>query len=346
MTYEPPTDIVPPDTKIMITDSQQTSSPDIEAYLAMQQLKNGDRHAAIDKCHEAISQYGPNRNLYLVKARAHLELEEYGFAQEALLSLLSLDPEHPAGWALLGEAYYQLGNMPKVDYCRNRLRQIFPTLTEPDEEEESYPVGQDPCGLDNTPDSVSGIVVPEAQEVSGQATRHQDDSAIASGTGTRHQGDSVGQDPRGLDEIPASASADTCRPQEGIVVPEAQDADNSYNSPSDTETGEPAVSIVPLEEFTDTQTSPEQPLSGPTQIPPGGIVDDLIATDLRINEQAEGTSKIDVEIFETATFADICLAQGKYEKALEIYTKLSMIHPDNAEYREKINSIQAKMGSR
>jgi tetratricopeptide (TPR) repeat protein len=313
----------------MITDSQQTSSPDIEAYLAMQQLKNGDRHAAIDKCHQAISQYGPNRNLYLVKARAHLELEEYGFAQEALLSLLSLDPEHPAGWALLGEAYYQLGNMPKVDYCRNRLKQIFPTLTEPDEEEDNA----------ETP---SGIVVPEAQEdrADEDVCRAQDIPVIGESEprGFGLTENPVGQAHSGLDDIPAMAS--------GIIIPEAQVAHISNNPPSNTENGEPAVSIVPLEEVADTQTPSEQPLSEPTQIPPGGIVDDLIATDLRINEQAEGTAKIDVEIFETATFADICLAQGKYEKALEIYTKLSMVHPDNAEYREKINSIQAKMGSR
>ncbi len=321
----------------MITDSQQTSSPDIEAYLAMQLLKDGDRHAAIDKCHEAISQYGPNRNLYLVKARAHLELEEYGFAQEALLSLLSLDPEHPAGWALLGEAYYQLGNMPKVDYCRNRLKQIFPTLTEPDEEEDAgdtasgiivpeaqNPVGQDPCGLDDIP-------------ASGQATRRHEDGDMASGIIVPEAQNPVGQEPRGLDDIPASGAEP--RRHDEIVH-------NSYNPPSNAENGEPSASLVPLEEVADTQTQSDQPLSESIHTPPGGIVDDLIETDLRINEQEKGTSKIDVEIFETATFADICLAQGKYEKALEIYTKLSMVHPDNAEYRDKINSIQAKMGSR
>jgi tetratricopeptide (TPR) repeat protein len=342
----------------MITDSQQTSSPDIEAYLAMQLLKDGNRQAAVDKCHQAIVQYGPNRNLYLVKARAHLELEEYGFAQEALLSLLSLDPEHPAGWALLGEAYYQLGNMPKVDYCRNRLKQIFPTLVEPDEEEESDSAG----------------------DVSGQATRHQEESADASGTETcRHENDTpVGQGPRGLDDSPVG-QADS-RPDDipviaeseprgfgsaenpvgqarsglddipatasGIIVPEAQVADISNNPPSNTENGEPAVSIVPLEEVADTQTPSEQPLSELESIPAGGIVDELIEADLRINEQMPATSRINVEIFETATFADICLAQGKYEKALDIYTKLSILHPDNESYREKINIIKAKMGSR
>jgi hypothetical protein len=163
--------------------------------------------------------------------------------------------------------------------------------------------------------------------VSGQATRHQEKSTDASGAETRrHENDTpVGQDPRGLDDIPV---------------------DISINPPSNTENGEPAVSIVPLEEVADTQTPSEQPLSELESIPAGGIVDELIEADLRINEQMPATSRINVEIFETATFADICLAQGKYEKALDIYTKLSILHPDNESYREKINIIKAKMGSR
>jgi tetratricopeptide (TPR) repeat protein len=346
----------------MITESQQTSSPDIEAYLAMQLLKDGDRHAAIDKCHEGISQYGPNRNLYLVKARAHLELEEYGFAQEALLSLLGLDPEHPAGWALLGEAYYQLGNMPKVDYCRNRLRQIFPTLTEPDEVEESnsaddasgqatqrhddipvgqdpcdpaniqYPVGQDPRGLDANPVGQADSRLDDFPENGQGLSEPQGFGPTAPALGTetrRHIDDQAGEDA-------SRAQGDTAS---GIVVPEAQE-----------DTPETNQSLVPLEEITESSsapaTPPEQSISEDTNLTGETIVDDLIESDLRIIEQGEDSPKLDLGIFETATFADICLAQGKYEKALEIYTKLLMIHPDNAEYREKINSIQAKMGSR
>ncbi|NLI14772.1 MAG: hypothetical protein GX409_00645, partial [candidate division Zixibacteria bacterium] len=189
------------------------------------------------------------------------------------------------------------------------------------------PVGQGPRGLDDSP--------------VGQADSRPDDIPVIAESEPRGFGSAenpVGQARSGLDDIPATAS--------GIIVPEAQVADISNNPPSNTENGEPAVSIVPLEEVADTQSLPEQPLSELESIPAGGIVDELIEADLRINEQMPATSRINVEIFETATFADICLAQGKYEKALDIYTKLSILHPDNESYREKINIIKAKMGSR
>jgi predicted Zn-dependent protease len=111
-------------------DSEMTTSPDTEAYQAMKLLGVGKVQEAIERCHEAVARFGPNRNCYLVKARAHIELEEYGFAEKALQSVLSLDPEHPAAWAMLGEVYYRLGNQQKVDYCKNRLESIFPVLVE------------------------------------------------------------------------------------------------------------------------------------------------------------------------------------------------------------------------
>ena len=114
-----------------VTDKQEINSPDIEAYQAMKLLESGDSPAAIKKCMEAIDKFGDNRNCYLVKARAHIESEEYGFAEEALQHVLKLDPEHPAAWAMMGEVYYRLGNETRVEYCRARLESIFPAITEP-----------------------------------------------------------------------------------------------------------------------------------------------------------------------------------------------------------------------
>ena len=48
------------------------------------------------------------------------------------------------------------------------------------------------------------------------------------------------------------------------------------------------------------------------------------------------------ELFETATFADICISQGKYEKALNIYNRLLQNDPGNMKYIEKINLINQK----
>jgi hypothetical protein len=140
------------------------------------------------------------------------------------------------------------------------------------------------------------------------------------GKPTRHQDDiPVGQADSRLDDIPASG-AETRRHDEDTVGQDPCGLDN-----------------IPISAGEDANRS---------QASGDNIVDDLIESDLRIKERAGETSKLGLGIFETATFADICLAQGKFEKALEIYTKLLMIHPDNPEYREKINSIQAKMGSR
>ena len=228
----------------------------------MRFLKDGDQQTAISRCHEAIGRYGPNRNLFLVKARAHLELEEYAFAREALLQLLSLDPEHPAAWAMLGEVCYRLGDTPRVDYCRIRLGQIFPGLTDsPDQTESEITGANPPIDSGNALSEVSNIV--PLEEVSSH---------------------------------PAESGADGRAVLQSLVeMPE--------------ETG------VFAEVY-----APERP-----PLP---------------NDEDEP------DVFETATFAEICLNQGKLEKALEIYSKLYRANPSNGEYQKKVETIQEKMSQK
>ncbi|OQX91015.1 MAG: hypothetical protein B6D58_09035 [candidate division Zixibacteria bacterium 4484_95] len=238
------------------TDLEKNNSSDIIAFEAMELLDTGDVQAAIKKCYEAISRFGPNRNCYLVKARAHIEIKEYGFAEKALQSALSLDPEHLAAWAMLGQVYYKLGNQRKVDYCRSRLESIFPTLVEN--------LGQ-----------VTSNEVEEGEE-------------------------------KEIVEISIEQSTDTIVPFEGLAENENVQVKDNKN---------------------------------------GGVGD--------VNKslpQAEGgppTNKrfgLKKELFETATFADICLKQGKFEKARQIYEKLLKDDPENALYREKLSTIESKMG--
>jgi tetratricopeptide (TPR) repeat protein len=48
--------------------------------------------------------------------------------------------------------------------------------------------------------------------------------------------------------------------------------------------------------------------------------------------------------FETRTFADICIKQGYFNKALKIYTELREKHPNDPEIGQKIEEIKRKMG--
>ncbi len=48
--------------------------------------------------------------------------------------------------------------------------------------------------------------------------------------------------------------------------------------------------------------------------------------------------------FETRTFADICIKQGYYNKALKIYNDLKGKHPEDLEISQKIEEIKRKMG--
>ena len=48
--------------------------------------------------------------------------------------------------------------------------------------------------------------------------------------------------------------------------------------------------------------------------------------------------------FDTATYAEICVRQGYYNKALKIYGDLRDKDPDNSEYASKIEDIRKKMG--
>ena len=237
-----------------ITDKEQITSPDIEAYQAMKLLESGDTQEAVKKCMDAISRWGANRNCYLVMARAHIEQEEYGFAEEALQSVLQLDPEHPAAWAMMGEVYFRLGKETKVEYCRQRLESIFPALTETEE-----------------PEDIENLS------------------------------------------------------EEAIETPAVSE--------------EAAFSIVPLENLDED--------TGKLSVDDDSLTEtEIVATaesehhdDAGVEEKTGGLKS---ELFETATFADICINQGKYEKAYKIYKSLLNLEPDNAKYKEKIEFINRK----
>jgi len=243
-----------------LTDKEQLRSPDIEAYQAMKILESGDNIGAIKKCIEAISRHGSNRNLCLVKARAHIEMEEYGFAEEALQSVLQLDPEHPAAWAMMGEVYFRLGKESKVDYCRARLESIFPSLTE-------------------NPDQV---------EIESEI---EDETAAV----------------QSVEDVPPDSSQS--------IVP-LEDLDKESEEPNLSESG---LDTIAGDSGTDRSINPDQDI-----------------------ENADHKGVLKSELFETATFADICINQGKYEKALKIYKRLLNNDPDNAKYKEKIKMISRR----
>lgn len=228
----------------MNMEIEQLSSPDIEAFKAMELLKAGDKLRAIDVCHKALSQFGSNGNLFLVKARAHLELGDIGFAEDALLKLLHDEPDHPAGWTMLGEVYYRQGKSIKVEYCRRRLEYLFPVL--------------------------------------GDYLR-----------GSAHDGQ--------------------------------MDASILENSPV------AEVSHVPVEDLNSSDIVPLEELSKNNQ-------------PFALNDDTSGSSAdADTEIFETSTFAEICVAQGKIDKALAIYRNLLRKNPDNEFYLEKVKTLQSRM---
>jgi tetratricopeptide (TPR) repeat protein len=238
-----------------VANEQKTSSPDIEAYQAMKLLDGGDTQGAVKKCIDAINQFGDNRNCYLVKARAHIEMEEYGFAEEALQGVLRLDPEHPAAWAMLGEVYYRLGIEAKMEYCRSRLETIFPVLKEIIE------------------------------------TGGDEDLAIE-------------------EEIPETIEE---KPEQRDSIVPLEDLDIHDQKPGEGE--------MRFRKVSDEEIEPES---------------------LEVDETTEGPSKtigLKSEMFETPTFADICLQQGKLEKALGIYKKLLEKDPENAGFNEKVKYI-------
>ncbi len=219
---------------------EQPTSPDIEAFRAMELLKAGDKIRAINLCHKALDDFGPNGNLFLVKARAHLELGDAGFAEDALLKLLHEDPEHPAGWAMLGEVYFRQERTLKVEYCRRRLAQIFPAFS---------------------------------------------------------------------DYIKAN--------EDSIGAP----VENQRK-------GDTGITHVPIEELDSSGMVPLDDLRGAS------------------SNEGIGEESSAGDIFETSTFAEICLAQGKYEKALEIYRNLLKHNPENETYISKVNMLQSRLENR
>jgi tetratricopeptide (TPR) repeat protein len=287
-----------------MANSEKMISPDIEAFEAMKILDAGDTQTAIQRCHDALSHFGPNRNCFLVKARAHLSQEEYGFAEETLQSVLQIDPEHPAAWAMLGEVYFRMGRESRVEYCRQRLDNIFPALAE-------YLEQVDAADEDDT------IYEP----VTAQEPEAEPDVSDEDGEGTE-PGDSAESsiaEPDGSEEI-AKMPADSIEP--------------------------PSIgnmeSIVPFEDFEERGEKPDT--QGESSNMPEEIESvERLGSGEAVDIKKERTGAWKAEIFETATFADICFNQGKFDKALKVYKKLLSTDPENAKYRERIKSIESKM---
>ncbi|OGC92281.1 MAG: hypothetical protein A2W25_14815 [candidate division Zixibacteria bacterium RBG_16_53_22] len=72
------------------------------------------------------------------------------------------------------------------------------------------------------------------------------------------------------------------------------------------------------------------------------LLGDLLrAETLKIAKEKRGIGK---EIFETETYADICVKQGYLNKALKIYSDLKEQFPDNPGLEKKIDELKKKMG--
>jgi tetratricopeptide (TPR) repeat protein len=72
------------------------------------------------------------------------------------------------------------------------------------------------------------------------------------------------------------------------------------------------------------------------------LLGDIKLPDLpRPSKQATGDSG---EVFETETYADICVKQGYLNKALKIYSDLKTRFPDNEGLSMKIDDVKKKMG--
>lgn len=301
------------------TDSDKFSSPDIEAYQAMKLLDSNDVQGAIKKCHEAINHYGPSRNCFLVKARAHIEQEEYGFAEESLESVLRLDPEHPAAWAMMGEVYFRLGRESKIEYCRNRLESIFPALTDYLEQSET----EDEQVIETEAETIS-----ETEDIKQETIKEDNSKAVEKSEPEIENTAELKPDV----ETPDNTIADTSK--------EADISDDAKEKPTSESVTE---SIVPLEDFNKADAKQNHDSNNSMQ-PDYKAVSETDSTDQSESKQRQITV-LKPEIFETATFADICFNQGKYEKALKVYKKLLNGEPDNIKFKDRVKTIESKIGN-
>jgi tetratricopeptide (TPR) repeat protein len=73
------------------------------------------------------------------------------------------------------------------------------------------------------------------------------------------------------------------------------------------------------------------------------LIADLKSSEVRTNVKIPSLSNSQ-EIFETETYADICVRQGYLNKALKIYSDLKEKYPDNAGLESKIGDVKRKLG--
>jgi tetratricopeptide (TPR) repeat protein len=73
------------------------------------------------------------------------------------------------------------------------------------------------------------------------------------------------------------------------------------------------------------------------------LLGDIMKSNPPKSGQSAGRAGENKEIFETETYADICVKQGYFNKALKIYTQLKERFPENGGIAQKLDELSKKM---
>lgn len=351
------------------------------ARLADLYIENGEIDKAITLCNEGIKDHPSYSTGYFILAKAYIQKKEYDKAESALKNALSYDQQYLSAHKLLGDMLLKAGweNLaldhynaileidPFEEKVKEIVKKIAPSPTEktpllekeeepiselpleeiapepPLEESSSEPLAPEPelDWMDQirefSPLEESPIPPPESpatsNEFPSQPLPFQEEK-------TSELLFSEPQSPFFQPELsPLPPPPTPPETPEELIVPMEEEKPILEEQP---------MEISPPEEMVESSQEPiivppEAPRSEPPQVTPSQETEQSTPfPPPPPPPEPEKISKIP-KAFVTPTLGEIYIAQGQYEKAIQIYQALLEKNPNEKRYKEKIEEIQRKL---
>lgn len=342
------------------------------ARLADLYIENGRIDEAINLCTEGIKDHPSYSTGYFILAKAFIQKKEYEKAETALKNALSYDQQYLSAHKLLGDILLKAGweNLaldhynaileidPFEDNVKEIVKKITPSVPEktPLLEKEEEPISEEQLEAQLEKPLEEPSPEPLASESEWDWTDQirefsplEEEPPIPSTKTPELASEAPPKETLIPDEKPSDlfiseTDSPFFEPELSPLAPPPSEIQEEPTIPTEEEKPvleEEPMEISPIEEIAEPsqESAPISPEKTPPEAPPVTLTQE---TKQPPPPESEKISQIP-KAFVTPTLGEIYIAQGQYEKAMQIYQALLEKNPNEKRYKDKIEEIQRKL---
>jgi|GEM_PF-3012685 len=342
------------------------------ARLADLYIELGRTDEAIRLCTEGIKDHPSYSTGYFILAKAYIQKKEYDKAESALKNALSYDQQYLSAHKLLGDMLLKAGwenlamdhynTILEVDPFEEKVKEIVKKITPktiektPLLEKEEEPISEEPFE-EPTSEPLASDSELEWMDQIREFSPLEEESPIPPPEISPISTEATPQETLVQEEKPTEPFIPEKKEDESLLFepdlepispppPPPQEIPEQPLVPMEEE--KPVLEKEPMEFLPAEETAesyqesiPVSPEKRPSEPPPLISSQETEQPPPPVSEP-KNVSQIP-KTFVTPTLGEIYIAQGQYEKALQIYQALLEKNPNEKRYKEKIEEIQRKL---